>query len=176
MKILEFPQLRQTYSYDCGANAVQSVLAYYGHDIRADKIMKLAGTTKKIGTLIEGIKNVLRKYDLNFRAGRMSISKIKKSIEKGLPVILALQAWSKNKRTNYKKDWANGHYVVAIGYDNEKIYFEDPSTIPRTYLENNELKKRWHDVDIKGKKYRHFGIIVYGEKKYKKTEDIVHMD
>jgi predicted double-glycine peptidase len=34
MKILKIPELRQAYVYDCGANAVQSVLEYYGIDIK----------------------------------------------------------------------------------------------------------------------------------------------
>jgi len=40
MKILDFPELRQTFNYDCGAKALQSVLAYYGIDIREEEIIK----------------------------------------------------------------------------------------------------------------------------------------
>lgn len=38
--MLNFPELRQTYGYDCGAKATEAVLAYFGMDIREDLIMK----------------------------------------------------------------------------------------------------------------------------------------
>jgi len=52
MKILEFPELRQTYEYDCGANALQGILAYYGMEIREELIIKSAKTNKIYGTSI----------------------------------------------------------------------------------------------------------------------------
>lgn len=58
MKIIFLPQLRQTYNYDCGAKATESVLAYYGLEVREDLIMKSASTTKN-GTKIKKIYDEL---------------------------------------------------------------------------------------------------------------------
>ncbi len=57
-----------------------------------------------------------------------------------------------------KSDWKDGHYVVAIGYDKERIYLEDPSTILRSYISYQDLEERWHDTD-KARKYIKTGIV-----------------
>ena len=173
MKILMFPELRQTYNYDCGANAIQSILGYYGIDTRESKIMKIAGTTKA-GTTIKGIIKTLKKFGLKTKAGEMTISQIKKYIDKKIPVILVLQAWFKKKKPDWEKDWKDGHYVVAIGYDKNKFYFEDPSSELRTYLTYDELDKRWHEK-VNKKIYIHFGISAYGKKPSYSLKKNIHM-
>ncbi|MBU4308385.1 MAG: hypothetical protein KJ566_01155, partial [Nanoarchaeota archaeon] len=55
-KILKFPFSRQCYNYDCGANAMKSILDYYGIDIREEKIIKIAKTTRA-GTNFIGLKS-----------------------------------------------------------------------------------------------------------------------
>lgn len=175
MKILNLPQLRQTFNYDCGAKALQSVLVYYGFEIREDHIIKKAGT-HKWGTPIKGIKKVIKEYGLKCTAKEMTIDHLKRYIDKNIPVILVLQAWRNKKKIGWEKDWIDGHYVVAIGYEKDKILFQDPSSFEHTYLKYDELNKRWHDVDTKRKKYYHYGIAVYGKTpKYKPTK-LVHMD
>ncbi len=175
MKIITLPQLHQTYGYDCGAKALQAVLVYYGIEIREDYIIKYAKTSKR-GTPIKGIINLAKKYGLKTNAGEMAIKDIKKFIKKNIPVILVLQAWAENKNIDWKKDWVDGHYVVAIGYTKDKIIFVDPFSFKRTYLRYNELEKRWHDIDTKGKKYFHFGIAIFGKPPKFKISEIVHMD
>ena len=175
MKIITFPQLPQTYDYDCGAKALQAVLVYYGIRIREDYVMKYAKTSKS-GTPIQGIINLAKKYSLKTDAREMAIEDIKKFIKKDVPVILILQAWTKNKNINWKKDWVDGHYVVAIGYAKDKIIFEDPYSFERTYLRYNELEKRWRNIDTKSKKYFHYGIAVFGKPPKFKNNEIVHMD
>lgn len=172
--MLEFPEDRQTYSYDCGAKVTQAVLAYYGIDVREDKIMKLVGTTRA-GTAIKGIVKTFHKFGLKCKVSKLNINHIKKSIDKKIPVILVLQAWTEKKKVNWEKDWIDGHYVVAIGYDDKKIYFEDPSSVLRTYLTYEELKKRWHERDKGGKKYINYGIIAYGKNKKFSFNKKVHM-
>jgi ABC-type bacteriocin/lantibiotic exporter with double-glycine peptidase domain len=153
------------FDHDCGSTVTQSVLAYYGIDVRGDKIMKMAKTTTKFGTPIKGVLKVLRKYGLKCTAQHMSISEIKRYLDKNIPIILLVQAWSTKKEVNWENDWNDGHFVVAIGYSKNKIYFEDPSSIKRTYLTFKELKKRWHDIDsTTNKLYYNLGIAVYGKR------------
>ena len=175
MKILNFPELRQTYNYDCGAKAAEAVLAYYNTDIREGEIMKLAGTTRA-GTPIKGIVKVMHKHGLKCKVSKMTIDQVKKHIEMNRPVILVLQAWTNKEKVNWEKDWIDGHYVVAIGYDRKRIYFEDPSSVLRTYLSYKELTKRWHDVDTDGKRYINFGIVAYGKDHNYTLEKSLHMD
>jgi len=172
MKILPFPRLRQAYDYDCGATVAEAVLIYYGLNIMEGILMRVAKTTK-LGTPPKGIMKTIKKYGLKYKAGRFTIEEVKRNIDKKIPVILLLQAWTDKKKVNWEKNWSDGHYVVAIGYDKNKIYFEDPYSILRTYLTYNELEKRWHDKS-KGKKYFHFGIAVYGKPSFNLKKKI-HM-
>jgi len=175
MKLLELPGLRQTFNFDCGAIALESVLVYYGIEVREDILMKSVGTTKK-GTPIPGILKTAKKYGLKSVSRSMDILEIKKYLDKKIPIILLLQAWTNKNRVDWKNDWADGHYAVAIGYDKNKIYFDDPSSFKLAYLTYKELVERWHDVDIKGKKYFNHGIALYGKKIKFNNKSIEHMD
>lgn len=175
MKILNFPERRQTYNYDCGASAIQSVLNYYWIDIREDIVMKLAWTNKE-WTSIWWIEKVIYKYWLKNNTEHMTISKIKKYIDQNIPVIVILQARTDKKHVDWKNDWVDWHYVIVIWYDKEKLYFEDPSSIYRTYLLNQEFKDRRHDVDINDKQYIHYGVAIYGKKPQYSLKTKIHMD
>lgn len=174
--MLEFPKLRQTFNYDCGATALESVLVYYGQEVREDKIMKLVKTNKNDGTFVENIVKTIRNFRLKMTHREMTLSDIKKFLRSQIPVILVLQAWTDQEKIDWKHDWNDGHYVVAIGYDTEKIYFEDPSSFERTYLPFDELRKRWHDIDVGGKKYYNYGIAVYGKTPKFSNHKFIHMD
>ena len=175
MNKIILPQLRQTYGYDCGAKALQSVLVYYGIEVREDHIIKSTGTSKD-GTSIRGIINVANKHGLKTDSRQMTIKDLKEYLKKSIPIILVLQAWTEKKKVNWEIDWIDGHYVVAIGFTKDKILFEDPSSFERTYLKYDELEKRWHDVDTDGKKYFHHGIAIFGKKPQFNRDKVVHMD
>lgn len=175
MKILDFPSIRQTYKWDCGANVVQSVLEYYGIDQREEDVIRIAGTDKT-GTTIEGIEHAIKKFRLKYKTGPIDIEELQEYIRKKMPVIIPLQAWTRKQKVNWEKNWADGHYVVAIGYDRSRIIFEDPSSFNRTYLTYLELKRRWHDADVDGNRYINWGIAVYGKRPAYKSRTIKHMD
>jgi len=177
MPILKFPEFRQVYKYDCGASALQSVLVYYGFDVREKDIMDLAGTSAHDGTPIKGFKKVAKHYGLKSKVRKLTIENVKKYIAKRVPVIIDLEAWSEKKKVDWEDDWQDGHYVVAIGYDRDKFYFEDPSSVHRTFLTFVELQKRWHDQDPKTKKKLvNIGIIISGRKPDYHPERAEHMD
>jgi ABC-type bacteriocin/lantibiotic exporter with double-glycine peptidase domain len=96
MKKLKFPELRQAHDWDCGASAIQSVLAYYGIDVSEEVIIKLAKTNEE-GTSPAEMKVALKKYGLDAKDGKMTIGDIKKYLDKGIPVILLVQAWTDKK-------------------------------------------------------------------------------
>lgn len=175
MPLLILPQLHQTYGYDCGANALETVLVYYGIKVREDQIIKDAKTSEK-GTSLSGILNVVKKYGLKMDCRPMTIEDVKKYIRQKIPVILLLQAWTKQKDVVWEKNWVDGHYAVAVGYTEDKMIFEDPYSFERTYLTYDELEKRWHDVDTTGKKYFNYGIAIFGKKPQFKRDTLVHMD
>lgn len=176
MKTFNFPELKQVCEYDCGACALESVFMYYGVDVFEKDIIEIAGTVPKNGTSIKGILKAIKHFGFESELKELNIEDLKKYIDKKIPIILRLQAWSQHQNTDWIKDWKDGHYVVVIGYDNKNFYFEDPWTTDRTYLNFEELLERWHDIDVDDKKYLNCGIIIKGKTKKYDAKKAIHME
>ena|SRR5208282_3719762 len=169
-KVLTYPETRQVFDYDCGANALMSMLVYCGVEEREERIAKLAGTTKEVGTTTEGILFTFGYFGMEVSAGEgMTTADIREAIDQGHPVMLTLQAYRDADNIEpYKDDWTDGHYVVAIGYEgdgtdpSDRIIFEDPASFHRTYLTDGELNERWHDDNgaANPPKLQHWGCIL----------------
>jgi len=180
---LDFPELRQVYNFDCGVTALQQVLIYYGIEKREDELIKLLSTKKtsvvEHGTKLTKMIEVANLYGLDAEILKnTNIKKIKDLIDKGIPPIILLQAWRdySTDNLNWEKDYKDGHYVVCVGYNDYCFFFEDPSSVVRTYLTFEEFETRWHDVDDNNnKKLNNVAVVIKGEKKYN-SKDIVHMD
>jgi len=175
-KIIETPDLRQAYTYTCGASALQTILFYYGEDIREGYLAKELNTTSDWGTEHTSIEKIALKYGLKLDMRKMTADDLKNFIDKKIPVILAIQAWSDNKKIDYKNDYDDGHYVVAIGYNKKGFIFEDPSSVGRGFLTYEELETRWHDIDKAGKPLEHLGIAIYGKPVKYNLNLIEHID
>lgn len=161
IKLIDFPNLRQSTTFTCGAVATQAILAYYGIDIRESDIAKKLKSNKD-GTYIVDIIDFLHKNKLKTDAKEnMSIDDLKEFIDKDIPVMILIQAYG--DVDDYSDKWNSGHNVVAIGYTKNKIIFSDPSAYKNTYLNNNKLLQCWHDKEG-DKKYIKFGLAVYGMK------------
>lgn len=175
--ILDFPENRQVFDFDCGSNAFQSILTYFGYDIREDKLMGLLKTDKDLGTETHAIVSAAKRYELATLEGRFTINDLKVCINKGWPVLICLQAWAEDSTVDLSKSWDDGHYVICIGYTSDKIIFEDPSSVERTYLTFKELDDRWHDIGLTpDQKLDHWGCVFYGKKPKFQLGRIVHMD
>jgi excisionase family DNA binding protein len=175
-KILEFPEFRQVFNYDCGASTLQAVLIYYGEDLREDRVLEVLGTNTAHGTPISDMIRGAAAFEIRYEErSNMTIEDLKKSIDESYPVIVDLQAWASDENINWKETWSEGHYVTVIGYDNENIYFEDPGDPKRTFLSFQELDDRWHDEEDDGTKYEHWGMICKGVPKFRMNA-LRHMD
>ena len=61
--------------------------------------------------------------------------------------MVAIQAWLEtDPPPDWSKNWEDGHWVIVIGMDDEKVYFEDPAILgSRGWLPQAEFLARWHD-------------------------------
>lgn len=130
----------------------------------------LAGTDTN-GTSYAGCDAVLGHFRIE-NAPCSTVGDIEYAISQGWPVLLSLQAYQ-DKPGPFEDDWDDGHYVVAIGIDGDRIIFEDPSSYKRTWLTREELERRWHDVN-KGRHVSHWGRIIQCPAKYH-YNDMEHM-
>jgi ABC-type bacteriocin/lantibiotic exporter with double-glycine peptidase domain len=171
--LIRVPLIRQDTGYTCGVSSLQSIFAYYGQDYRADKLAEALKTTPSDGTDYKDIIRValINGYHVQKVTG-MTIDHLKACIDARTPVLLAIQAWPE-KPVNWSQDWDDGHYVVAIGYDEVNFYFMDPSTVGNyTYIRTDKFLSRWHDKDQRGQKLIQFGIVIDGKKPEYNPEQI----
>jgi predicted double-glycine peptidase len=173
------PTGRQTFNYDCGAKALQLVFAYYGLDIREDKLMEELDCDGSYGTLAKNMVRVAQNkgFQVTAKSG-FSLDEVKQYVAARCPVIVLLQAWAGRDMTLADWEKANdyGHYVVAIGYQDGKVIFADPSSFPRTWLREDELLSRWHYMDTDThEKLDHFAMVFSGKEPVPVSR-LEHMD
>ena len=154
---LMVPLARQSTDYTCGVAALQSVLGYYGEDIRQDTLAAALGSTEADGTDYHAIERYAKSngYNTVVQTER-TLDDLKALVDRGVPPIILIQAWAEDP-ANWETDYADGHYVVALGYDDTKIYFMDPSTLGNyTSIPVDEFLQRWHDRERDGTLLNHF--------------------
>ncbi|MHC1760019.1 MAG: C39 family peptidase [Negativicutes bacterium] len=84
-------------------------------------------------------------FDVNIRT-HMTLDELKRHIDQKRPILLAIQAWADSKFSYLSNQNEDGHYVVAIGYDDKNFYFMDPSTLGHyTYI---FLRRNLHHVGM----------------------------
>lgn len=161
---IDLPMVRQSHNYDCGAAALRSIAQFFGvGPDKEDRFIELCKTTKTEGTHPDDIMRVARAFGLKVEAyEHLSLQDLFKYITKGIPVICAIQAWGDEEDYPKMKD---GHYVVAIGFDDQFVYFEDPSILKtRGHLTHKKFMNRWYDVDRYDRALYQFGIAIWGKK------------
>jgi predicted double-glycine peptidase len=168
---------RQTFDFDCGAKALQIVMEYYGVDVREDILIKELKLNKN-GTSVDNMIFVAEKNGFKVRAATgVSLEQLKHFVDEGHPVIVIVQAWAERYMAleDWKTDYEDGHYVVVIGYNSSIIIFEDPSSIRRTWLTEEEFLARWHDLDPRtNQKLESFAMVLLGKEPIRKGAE--HMD
>lgn len=173
--LIRVPLTRQATDYTCGAAAMQSLLGFHGEDLNESELSKLLKTNEQEGTDYNEIVAIAKEkgYTVNVYKD-MSLKELKKQLDKKMPVLCLIQAWAVQK-VDYKNDWNDGHYVIAIGYDNKKIYFMDPSTLGNyTFIDQKAFLKRWHDKNSK-EELNHFGLTIKKKKPAYKPDQIKFM-
>jgi predicted double-glycine peptidase len=175
--VIELPISRQTFGFDCGAKALQVVMAYYGIDVREDELMKELGCDRQ-GTPLRNMVSVAAKNGFQVVAEKgVALDTVKQYVDQDHPVIVIVQAWAERYMAfeDWKDSYDNGHYVIVIGYNEKIVIFEDPASFRRTWLKEEEFLIRWHDMDPRTQeKFDHFAMVLLGKQPVSKA--LKHMD
>lgn len=145
-RALMVPTVAQRTDFSCGAAALQAVLIYNGIHVNNERTLyKALGTTPQDGTAPEKIADVARKFGLkaNWRTG-IEVADLRAAIDAGVPVILDVQEPVDGKT---KPSLPDGHYVVLMGIDDQRVMYMNPSGGKVDTLPHAELINRWRDVD-----------------------------
>jgi predicted double-glycine peptidase len=158
--LIRVPLARQEADYTCGVAALQSILYYYGYESRQDILALRLHSDPEQGTAYPNMVSFAE--SLGFQVSvytELTLGELKRYIDSRQPVLIAIQAW-RESAGDWAQDWNDGHYVVAVGYDQDNFYFMDPSTLGNfTFIPNAEFLDRWHDV-YQDKPLVHFGMVV----------------
>jgi predicted double-glycine peptidase len=167
--LLPVPLVRQAVPHTCGAAALMSILFYYQrYDGGESALATRLGSTPEDGTHPASIVSVASAYGLRatLRQG-VTVADLRAALERREPVIVDLQAWTDDpSHVRWRDAWEDGHYVVAIGLDADRLYVMDPSTAGRyAFVPLSELLDRWHDYEtVAGRRveYRRMAIFFTG--------------
>ena len=152
------------------------MLAYYGLETRKDVLAGELGATPEDGAPPEAIVRVAVAHGLRAtKRENMTVDDLAAELARGRPVIVEIQAWSDTPRTSWADDWDDGHYVIVIAVEGDRLVFEDPSVLgSRAVLSRREFEERWHDIDA-GYRNMRTGIL-FGGKQPAPAPARVHMD
>ncbi len=161
---IKIPLCHQETPYSCGVACVQSLLAGYGIIYAQDVLVEWLKQKPIYGTDYKDIISFMMK--LGFQASfhtDMDIHLLKNLINNGITPILLIQAW-KDAEIDYTYDWKDSHYVIACGYEEDRVLFMDPWTLGYyTFIPNNLLMIRWHAQDSFGNPAKYPGLIIKHE-------------
>jgi predicted double-glycine peptidase len=168
---------RQTFDFDCGATALQIVMEYYGVDVREDQLIRELKTDEN-GTSFELMISFAERNGFKVHAATgVSLEQLKHFVDDGHPVIIIVQAWAERYMTleDWKADYDDGHYAIVIGHNGGIIIFEDPASMHRTWLTEEEFLARWHDLDPRTNlKLENFAMVLLGKEPARRGPE--HMD
>jgi len=126
-----FERSVQIDGYSCGAQCAFSILKFYRKARSVDNVTREAGTTSK-GTDPEDLRELfLRRGLAPHRINRPTVSKIKREIREGFPVLVSVDD--------------DEHWAVVYGYARQGLFVCDPS-IRRAWrcrCSTQEFLRRW---------------------------------
>jgi len=161
---IPLPTTNQQKNYTCGPAVLSSIFSYWGvstkeadlaEELKSDPIGGTSPYQLNKAAKSRGFKTIWRE--------KMTNSELKRCLNVGRPVIITVQAWAS---TPEELAGDSGHYVIAIDYDDKKVYFEDPALNGcRGFIPWSELHSRWHDKDKNGKCFNRFGLVMWKDSK-----------
>lgn len=179
--LIRVPLTRQGFNYTCGPSALASIMYYYDQTkvyLEAD-LAKQLNANEVDGTLVKEIAKFAESEGFVVKTyHNWNLEALKASVDQGVPVLVLLQAWAdlEDPSHDYKTDWEDGHFSVVVGYDENNIYFMDPSTFGNyTFIPTQEFLDRWHDVDGSEKLYN-FGMTITKDTPWYNHELIMKME
>jgi len=171
--MVNVPDVRQQTGFTCGSACLRSISKYFQVGPKTEEeFAELCGTTKE-GTHPNQLKKFAEKLGLEARLYTgLSIENLKAYIDQRRPVIVEIQAWGNPKKYKELKD---GHFVIAVGYDDKNFYFEDPSLMHiRGYMPFEEFDARWKEKETNGDYMYHSGLVIWKKNKEKRKITILN--
>ncbi len=169
--LIHVPVVRQRQDFSCGPAAVLALLRHWCHQayatVEEDALYAPLETSVARGTEPEPMAALLTRSGVEavYRHSDVTTAELELAVDAGHPPVVDLQAW-RDDDTPWRETWNAGHYVIMVGYDAERLFFADPSTMSPegyVYLPRGELDERWHDLaGVDDRQLRRMAIFARG--------------
>lgn len=164
------PDVRQEFSYDCGAAALRAVCESFGLQLGGQEaFVSMLGSTETNGTPPAKIVSAGQELGLapvEFH-GDQTGAALRAHVAVGSPVIVPMQ--EDGNLADRVGEW-DGHYVVVTAADDNGVAVQDPLEGPRKY-DWPAFLARWHDSDAQGEEYRHYGIAFHKPESHRADDE-----
>ena len=76
-----------------------------------------------------------------------TLDDLRTNLQQKIPTMVAIQAWLETyPAPDRSTNWEDGHWVIVIGMDDQKVYLQDPSLLgTRGWMMQDQFLARWHD-------------------------------
>lgn len=141
---LEVPHFKQEHDNFCGPAVLQMVFAYFTFQVSQDELAEKMGT-RVMGTKPEKLIEVATDYGFYaYENLHSTVAEIEYLLNMDAPVIVNYTEPSEER----------DHYAVAVGYDKNKLFLNDPWNGKNFKLTKKEFLSRWFDADANPPRYR----------------------
>lgn len=140
--IREYPDVRQTDSFDCGMAGIAGVFRYLGVPLRADSGL----ATEADGLHPSTIEAIIRRAGLKVQSGTMHVQDLKHHTRLLRPVLCPIDVYG-------------GHWVTVLGVTRARVTFHCPVR-GRLWDTHESWCSVWHDATRAGHPFDFWGIAV----------------
>lgn len=116
---------------DCGPACIAMILGALGQTVTTNAVVAASGMQGDNGLMQSQVVNAAKAFGLSmdWSAG-YTLDELKGFIDEGRPPIALIKYGNIPDRVDTK--YTGGHYVVVVGYDDQRIYINDPDYLPGT--------------------------------------------
>lgn len=151
--MIELIPFKQSDSSRCGPACVRAVLAYYGIDTTEDSVARRCGWSYELGCDDFGMVTALCDFGVKAEiSNRSELKDLEYWVRHHIPVIADVFVGGEID------DLPNGHSVVVVDIDREKVYVMDPAVGQVRGIARGEFERVW--IDWKGNTVDNFNDIL----------------
>jgi len=160
----DFPDVRQTHNYDCGAANTRGTCELFevvDADVSEETFIEQLGTTPADGTQPPAIIDLCTRLGLMVTAGHMEIEDLRGFCKKGWVIICPVEMYGPGL----------DHYVTVLSVAVGQVIYHDPARVEgrerdkgRDLMSEDDFLSAWYDRDgevpPEDAAYRQYGIAV----------------
>lgn len=116
---------------DCGPACIAMILGALGQTVTTNAVVAASGMQGDNGLMQSQVVNAAKAFGLSmdWSAG-YTLADLKRFIDEGRPPIALIKYGNIPDRVDV--NYTGGHYVVVVGYDDQRVYINDPDYRPGT--------------------------------------------